>query len=1003
LKIIEIHIYGYGQLENVIITNLGDFQVFYGENEAGKSTIMAFIHGILFGFPTKQQAELRYEPKHSTKYGGKIRIYHEELGYAVVERIKGKAAGDVKVLLDTGTIGGEELLKQLTANFDKSLFQAIYSFNLHGLQNIHQMKGEEIGKFLFSAGALGTEQLSKAETLLQKELDSRFKPSGKKPILNEKLLELHEINGELKKAAAKNKEYENLVTKREMLQKEMAAINDSLHGISDRVEKLNEWKRIESIVKEEKWTKTEINKLGEIKFPARGIERIEKFNQLIHPYNAEIKSIAERIENLKKELADIKPDLPFLDNETAILTLLDQVPIMEQLRHEKQQCEAKLTEYEDKLSITREKLHLPLNDEEISSINTNIFMKNQVEIVSRKRQKLVEVKEELEDRFQEEKITLEEIEKDVRFAESQVLPKQERDLIEEQVSDRNDKKNLEWELKNLQDKIEFYQQAFDREKAVYERMKKQKGFQFFLFEFILLGLTLYSLLTKDWVLLFLGVLGCMAIAIFMAKSTKPFKEGEMKEILNGLREKEKQLKQKLQSLVYLDITKLENQLMLDNQRREELQTLKTKLKQQHSQYERILAKIEEWDVESAQNKEKLLSISSELKIPEYIAASFLQEAFELIEQNKSIYRDKKQLHIRLEQINQEQAKIVEGLESYENRFLQEKGLDLHNTAYLLRNKLKEEHEKQIKSQERLGKLDDLKADLKQKSQELELLQAEHNKLLQAAKVATEQQFYKLGEQAEKHSKLFERLDHLQSQLQYSILPEQVRESYLSIHNCDEVIAECNLEAQHLQANLKELQEEHASIKYEIQILEEGGVYSDILHHYKQKKFELEVTAKEWSVYSLAQEILSQTIDKYKNIHLPRMLSKAEEYMSFLTNSSYQRIHLQNSGSGFLVEREDHTLFEANELSQGTMEQLYVSIRLALATTLYEKYQFPIIIDDSFVNFDAKRTHKVIELLKRLERNQILFFTCHSHLLQHFRRENILSLEKGAALDYLIEK
>jgi uncharacterized protein YhaN len=195
LKILELHIYGYGQLENVQITTLHDFQVFYGENEAGKSTIMAFIHGILFGFPTKQQSLVpRYEPKHSTKYGGKIRIYHESHGGAVIERVKGKAAGDVKVALDNGRMGGEELLKELTGNFDKSLFQAIFSFNLHGLQNIHQMKGEEIGKFLFSAGTLGTERLSKSEAVLQKELDIRFKPSGKKPLLNEKLQALHDIH-----------------------------------------------------------------------------------------------------------------------------------------------------------------------------------------------------------------------------------------------------------------------------------------------------------------------------------------------------------------------------------------------------------------------------------------------------------------------------------------------------------------------------------------------------------------------------------------------------------------------------------------------------------------------------------------------------------------------------------------------------------------------------------------------------------------------------------------
>lgn len=147
MKILEIYIYGYGQLENVTINSLADFQVFYGENEAGKSTLMAFIHGVLFGFPSKQSSELRYEPKHSTKYGGKLRIFHKEHGFAVIERVKGKAAGDVKVMMDSGVSGGEELLKELIGNFDKSLFQAVFSFNLQGLQNIHQMKGKRLVSF----------------------------------------------------------------------------------------------------------------------------------------------------------------------------------------------------------------------------------------------------------------------------------------------------------------------------------------------------------------------------------------------------------------------------------------------------------------------------------------------------------------------------------------------------------------------------------------------------------------------------------------------------------------------------------------------------------------------------------------------------------------------------------------------------------------------------------------------------------------------------------------
>ena len=67
-----------------------------------------------------------------------------------------------------------------------------------------------------------------------------------------------------------------------------------------------------------------------------------------------------------------------------------------------------------------------------------------------------------------------------------------------------------------------------------------------------------------------------------------------------------------------------------------------------------------------------------------------------------------------------------------------------------------------------------------------------------------------------------------------------------------------------------------------------------------------------------------------------MLSKAEEYLSFLTDGNYQRIHFRESGSGFLVERKDHTIFEANELSQATTEQLYVAIRLAFGSNAYMK-------------------------------------------------------------------
>ncbi|MEH7110326.1 ATP-binding protein [Bacillus sp. JJ1764] len=993
LKLVSMHIYGFGQLENLKIDQFADFQVFYGQNEAGKSTIMAFIHTILFGFPTKQQSELRYEPKHSTKYGGNLRVFHEELGYATIERVKGKAAGDVKVVLDNGKVGNEELLKELIANFDKGIFQSIYSFNLNGLQNIHQMKGEDLGKFLFSAGTLGTEQLARTENFLQKELDARFKPGGKKPMLNEKLQELAKINSELKNVASKNMEYKTLVKQKASIQQQMDETNKLVSEIQNKVEKLNEWKRIESIVKEEKWIKTELSMQGEIQFPTRGIERLEKLNGQILPIQAEINSLSERIDTVKNELKSCVPDHALLENEGELLTLLDQIPLYDQLKLETERLEAKQTEFDEKLKVLKDKLHVSIDEQDLLEINTNIYMRDQVEALSRLAKRLSDQNQDLEVQYETEKAALEKMELEVQKAQKSCLPEQDRLLLEKQVKE-GDLKNLQAELKAIEDKIDFLRLTSEREKATKVKSEKQKRFQFFFFECILAVMICSGLLTKQWILALVGVISFVFFAVLIVKSFKMPLEIVVDKTMHDLLDKEKELKERLQDVSFTNITKLEEQLKLDRKCRDHLNLLFIKLEQQQAQFEKVIAKYEEWELAYAENKKKLNVISKELKIPENIASSYLLEAFRWIEESKTILREKEQLLSRLEKLNQQKAAIANKMRNYEELYLPQKGLDLHNTAYLLRNRLKEAQENLILSREKEKLMQGLEAEIKHRANELDLLQAEYQKLIQEAGTDTEHQFYELGEKAYKTEELKEKLTALQKQLHYTILTEEEREVLLNVYKTDELISECNQESQKLRAKLKNLQEEQASIKHELQLLEEGGTYSDILHHFKQKKYELEEAAKEWTVYALAQKILKSTIDKYKNDYLPRMLKKAEDYFFFLTNGHYQRIHLHPIGIGFLVERDDHTLFEANELSQATTEQLYVSVRLALVTTLYDQYPFPIMIDDSFVNFDAGRTEKVINLLQQIKPNQILFFTCHSHLLPLFQKESILSLEKG---------
>ena len=66
MKIKTLEIYGYGKWVNQKF-ELGDqLQLFYGKNEAGKSTLQSFIRSMLFGFPSRRRRvnqQNRYEPK----------------------------------------------------------------------------------------------------------------------------------------------------------------------------------------------------------------------------------------------------------------------------------------------------------------------------------------------------------------------------------------------------------------------------------------------------------------------------------------------------------------------------------------------------------------------------------------------------------------------------------------------------------------------------------------------------------------------------------------------------------------------------------------------------------------------------------------------------------------------------------------------------------------------------------------------------------------------------
>lgn len=136
---------------------------------------------------------------------------------------------------------------------------------------------------------------------------------------------------------------------------------------------------------------------------------------------------------------------------------------------------------------------------------------------------------------------------------------------------------------------------------------------------------------------------------------------------------------------------------------------------------------------------------------------------------------------------------------------------------------------------------------------------------------------------------------------------------------------------------------------------------------------------------LAGEVIGRTLDLASNDRFPKMLKLAQEYLEILTGGRYLEILLPaklSKKTPLKVVRKDKKKIPLAYLSRGTQEQLYFALKLAFVMQIKDKIDLPVLIDDSFVNFDGPRTGYIVEMLKKMsEDKQILVFTAREDLAE----------------------
>ena len=149
-------------------------------------------------------------------------------------------------------------------------------------------------------------------------------------------------------------------------------------------------------------------------------------------------------------------------------------------------------------------------------------------------------------------------------------------------------------------------------------------------------------------------------------------------------------------------------------------------------------------------------------------------------------------------------------------------------------------------------------------------------------------------------------------------------------------------------------------------------------------------------YNIAKECLERAYSQVKENISPKFTENLCTIISEISNNRYRNIVVTDS-EGLNVEIDDGRYIPASRLSVGTVDQMYLSLRLSALDEISDE-TMPIILDEAFAYFDNDRLTNILRYIdKNFKNNQIIIFTCSDReqsVLDNLKIDyNLINLEK----------
>ena len=337
MKITELQIERYGVWRDLTLPLAeSGLNVFYGPNEAGKTTLLRFLRGVLFGFTPRDFDGVTHEPD---AMAGGLQVL--DAGEPIhLHRGGGEARGKLSCSGSRGVLPAGETLSRLLGDIDDAVFEKVFAVGLREMQELGTLTDDSVAEHVYglTLGPTGQRLLAACDRV-RDERRKLIDPDQHTGQLAELFAKLDGIDSQLKSLHTLKRKHGELAGLRDELDDQIAGIKQRQAGIAEQLRghtflerAWGPWHRIREC-------DAELDELPVVNnFPEHGLEKLKQIESDIAAAAESRDDLIAQVRELRSQIKRLPLDRRLHRHGPALQSLIDQRGWLT----EQQQCVANL-------------------------------------------------------------------------------------------------------------------------------------------------------------------------------------------------------------------------------------------------------------------------------------------------------------------------------------------------------------------------------------------------------------------------------------------------------------------------------------------------------------------------------------------------------------------------------------------------------------------------------------------------------------------------------------